>query len=78
MKATLPKYKPRFEDCASLLRRGAVAKEFMREYLRVNPLKDDEKYAVSTHSMFIATMTAEGLDENDKMGFKNYVWTQNC
>lgn len=50
----------------------------MREYLRMYPLKDDEKYCISTHSQFIATLTAEGLDPDDDKGFKNYIWTQNC
>ena len=75
MKEILPTYKPQFEDAASLLRRAAVANEFMKEYLKANPLKEGEKYAISTHSMFIATLTAEGLDPSDKKGLKNYVWT---
>lgn len=74
----LPTFHPRFEDCESLLRRGEVFKEFMREYQRMNKLEGDEKFGVVCHSMFIATLTAEGLDESDKMGFKNYVWCQNC
>jgi hypothetical protein len=75
---TLPKHIPRFEDCESLLRRAEVIKGFMRENLRQNPLENDEKYAIVCHSMIIATLTAEGLDENDKMGFKNYKWLMNC
>ena len=78
MMEELPKHHPRFEDCESLLRRAAVLKDFMREYVRMNPLAGGQKNAIVCHSMLIATMTAEGLDENDKMGYKNYVWTANC
>lgn len=74
----LPSHHPRFEDCESLLRRGAVIKGFMKENLRMNPLEGDEKYAIVCHSMIIATLTAEGLDESDKMGYKNYKWLHNC
>jgi len=78
MVETLPKHVPRFEDCESLLRRADVFKDFIREYLRVNPLQGDEKLCVVTHSQFIATLTAEGLDESDSKGFKGYTWADNC
>jgi len=74
LKATLPTYKPRFEDAESLLRRADVIREFMREYLRAHPMEGDEKIAITCHSMLIATMTAEGPDENDSKGLKGYIW----
>lgn len=78
LKETLPKYRPRFEDCKDLLRRADVIRAFMREYLEANPVEGDQKIAIVSHSMIMATMTAEGLDENDIRGFKNYIWPQNC
>lgn len=78
MNEVLPTHHPRFEDCESLLRRADVIRGFMRENLRANPLQGDEKYGIVCHSMIIATLTAKGLDENDKMGFKDYKWLQNC
>jgi len=78
MTEVLPTHHPRFEDCESLLRRAEVIKGFMKENLRTNPLEGDEKFAIVCHSMIIATLTAEGLDESDKMGFKNYKWLMNC
>ena len=74
----LPKHTPRFEDCESLLRRADVIKAFMKEYERMNPLTGDEKFGIVCHSQLIATMTAEGLDENDSKGFKGYTWAENC
>ena len=50
----------------------------MKENLRINQLKGDEKYGIVCHSMIIATLTAKGIDETDKMGFKDYIWLQNC
>ena len=50
----------------------------MKENLRMNPLEGDEKYGIVCHSMICATLTAKGLDENDKMGFKGYTWLKNC
>jgi len=76
MKETLklPEYQPRFEDPASLLRRRTIVEEFMKEYLRMNPLTGQEKYGIVCHSMLMATMTCEGLNPNDKFGLLNYTW----
>ena len=63
---------------ADLLRRGVVIDDFLKEYLRCNPLNGQQKYGVVCHSMIIATLTSSGLDPNDKKGLKDYVWMQNC
>jgi hypothetical protein len=77
MKATLPKYEP-FEDSESLWRRAGILREFMKENLRSNPLEGQQKYAIVCHSMIIACLTADGIDESDKTGFKGYTWCENC
>jgi len=59
---TLRKYEIEpFEDPESLVRRAHVVDEFLKEYLRVNPV-DDRKYALVCHSMIISAMTSEGTD----------------
>ena len=55
----LPQFEPRFEDADSLLRRAVVIREFMKEYLRVNPLPEGQRNAIVCHSQIIATMTAD-------------------
>jgi len=50
----------------------------MKTHLDSNPMQGDEKIAIVCHSYIMATMTAEGLDENDKIGFKGYTWPSNC
>lgn len=75
---TLPKYKPQFEMPADLLRRKVVIDEFLKEYLRCNPLAEGKKNAIVCHSLIIATMTSQGEDPSDRKGLKSYTWTQNC
>ena len=75
---TLRKYDAEpFEDPESLLQRAQVIDEFLKEYLRMNPV-GDKKYALVSHSMIISAMTSEGTDKSDKIGFKNYTWPENC
>ena len=78
MHRTLPLHKPSFETPADLLRRKTVIDDFLKEYLRCNPLAEGKKNAIVCHSMIIATMTSEGEDQTDKRGLKNYTWTKNC
>ena len=44
----------------------------------MNPLQDQEKYAVVCHSMIIAALTASGLDPNHPKGLANCTWLSNC
>jgi hypothetical protein len=77
LQETLPKY-PQFEDNESMLRRCASVKEFMKENLRMNPLEGQQKYAMVCHSMFVASMTSDGLTEEHaegSKGLKNHTWT---
>ena len=81
MKEILPQYGPwpkRFEDNDDLMKRVINVKVFMNEYLQTNPLKADEKYGIVTHSCFIATMTAKGVDLTNSLGIKDYIFPKNC
>ena len=76
---TLQKYKPeKFEDNESLLRRAWIIKDFMKEYLRTNPLEGQQKYGIVCHSVIIGAMTAEGMDKDGHYGFKNPTVALNC
>ena len=77
LKEIIPTYK-RFEDSPDLLKRADVINKFMRRYLDSNPMQGDEKIAIVCHSFIMAAMTAEGLDKNEKYGFKGFIWPQNC
>jgi hypothetical protein len=50
MVEVLPQYEPRFEDCGSLLRRAIVLRDFLKEYLRMNPLPEGHRNCVVAHS----------------------------
>jgi len=50
----------------------------LNRHLKTNPLRRTQRHAVITHSMLMAGMTAEGADDTDKRGFRNYTWAENC
>jgi hypothetical protein len=50
----------------------------MRQTVFDNPCAEGEKFAVVAHARIICALTAEGLDESDPMGFKNYQKLDNC
>ena len=58
---------PRFEKHEDLYKRGKVIKNFLREYLKANPLDTEkkEKYCIISHSRIIATLTALGVNPED-------------
>jgi hypothetical protein len=55
-----------------------AVKAFLKEYLHSNPVDEasQEKIAVVAHSKLIATLTCEGLDDDQKL--KNFDWFNNC
>jgi len=78
MKEVLPQYEPRLESSEDLLRRRKLIEGFLNRHLKTNPLRRTQRHAVITHSMLMAGMTAEGADDTDKRGFRNYTWAENC
>ena len=80
MVSVLDKYKEpfAFEDPYDLRRRKALVDDFLKEYLRSNPLENGKKYGVVCHSMMIATLTSTGINLEDKKGLKDYIWCANC
>ena len=66
-----------FEDPHDLIRRKGLIDEFLKEYLRTNPLGEGKKYGIVCHSMIIAALTSKGVDLEDKRGLKDHIWTAN-
>ena len=50
----------------------------MKDNLKVNELRGDEKYGIVSHSVLIASLTAKGIDSKDHRGLKGYAWLKNC
>jgi len=67
-----------FESPEDLLMRRNAVVGFMKEHLKYNPLGPNQRYGIVSHSIFIAAMTAQGLDENDCFGLKEYIFPVNC
>lgn len=65
-----------FETEAEIFVRAQRCREFLKEYLRANPVNADEKIAVVCHSKIIAGMTAKGVDSDGKL--KDFFWPENC
>lgn len=49
-----------FETKQEIYHRGLQVKDYLREFRRSNPLVDDEKIVVVSHSCLISSMTASG------------------
>ena len=62
MNTILSRHKPKFESVPALFSRAKIIKAWMKDNLRMNELKGDEKYGIVSHSMIIATLTAKGVD----------------
>ena len=69
-----------FENPSDLMLRKNQIVEFLKQYLGNNPLPSkDQKYGVVCHSMTVAAMTADGVDEEDENGLKKgYIFPTNC
>ena len=78
MLQVLPTHEPSFEAAPHMLQRAEAIKGFLRKQLELDPVEGDQKYGVVCHSMIMAALTAEGLDDSDRTGFKDYIWPENC
>lgn len=69
---------PNFESAIAQLARAQDVKAWMKDNLKVNELRGDEKYGIVSHSVLIASLTAKGIDSKDHRGLKGYAWLKNC
>lgn len=57
----------RIEDYPTLFPRAQNMISFMREYLRFNNVKENQKLAIVAHSSYLKSITAKGLNEKDEL-----------
>lgn len=69
-----------FENFGNLVARANNIKRFMKENLKANPLKGQEKYALVCHSTIIAALTSDGLEDptNQESKLVNPTMMLNC
>ena len=74
----LMKYLDKVENVDQRINRSNRAKEYLRQVIEAEPLKDGEKIGVVTHFVTIANMTAKGLDPEHRLGIRDMVMPENC
>ena len=68
------------ETKAKIYQRAQQVKELLREFLAAHPVEGDEKIPVVCHSQLIASVTADGIEDEGtpQERFTNFIWTANA